>query len=148
MTRGGNSYASRELLQWATAQGEQEFELSTLNGTTPVKGTVLTFLAKHEDLGEEIPIKTLITPDKDGRSMKLKPRKIQVPKWIADKYQWNGTEQLLQDGLVVGDKESTFEVGGKQALLLLGQDNEVFSPRKNRNLHRQSWPTVNIQTSP
>ena len=69
MTRGGeNSYASRELLQWATAQGEQEFELSTLHGTTPVKGNVLTFLAKHDELGEEIPIKTLITPDKNGRS--------------------------------------------------------------------------------
>ena len=83
---GENSYASRELLQWASTQGEQELELSTLHGTTPVRGTVLTFLAKHDEHGEEIPIKTLITPNTKGQSMKLKPKTIQIPKQIADKY--------------------------------------------------------------
>ena len=29
-----------------------------------------------------------------------------------------------------GDEESTYKIGGKQALLLLGQDNEIFSPKK------------------
>ena len=97
-----------------------------MHGTTPVKGTVLTFLAKHEELGEDIPIKTLISPDTKGRSMRLKPNKIQIPKRIADRYQLNGTEKFLQDG----DEESTYQIGGKQALLLLGQDNEVFPPKK------------------
>ena len=62
--------------------------------------------------------------------MKLKPKTIQIPKRIADKYQWNGTEKFLQDGLVDGGEESAYEIGGKQALLLLGQDNEIFSPKK------------------
>ena len=62
--------------------------------------------------------------------MKLKPKTIQIPKRIADKYQWNGTEKFLQDGLVDGGEESAYEIGGKQALLLLSQDNEILPQRK------------------
>ena len=45
--------------------------------------------------------------------MKLKPKKVQVLKRIAEKYHLNDTEKFLQDGSVAGDEESTYEIGGK-----------------------------------
>ena len=127
-----NSYASKALSTWALAIENQEYPLSTLSGTERVEESVYTLQLFHEGLDRDFQIKTLVTPDDNGTSMRIKEHLLAVPDSIATKYNLSASEEIehVYNRVVDDRAEEVYQVGGHQALILLGTDNKGFMPKK------------------